>query len=34
VGGQARFELRSPQAQREGGVHDMHMYNKQLFSTS
>ena len=30
-GGQLRFELRSPAAQREGGVHDLFSYDKRLF---
>ena len=29
-----RFELRSPSAQREGGVHDLHSYQRTLFSAS
>jgi IMP dehydrogenase len=29
-----RFELRSPSAQREGGVHDLHSFQRTLFSAS
>jgi IMP dehydrogenase len=31
VGGQLRFELRSPAAQREGGVHGLHSFERTLF---
>merc|ERR1712039_395106 len=30
--GKLRFELRSPAAQREGGVHDLHSFERKLFS--
>merc|ERR1712217_985288 len=30
--GTLRFELRSPAAQREGGVHDLHSFERKLFS--
>mmetsp|Transcript_28788 Transcript_28788/g.81803 ORF Transcript_28788/g.81803 Transcript_28788/m.81803 type:complete len:548 (-) Transcript_28788:130-1773(-) len=30
--GQLRFELRSPAAQREGGVHGLHSFERRLFS--
>ena len=30
--GELRFELRSPAAQREGGVHDLYSFEKRLFS--
>lgn len=30
--GQSRFELRSAAAQREGGVHDLHSFERKLFS--
>eukprot|EP00941_MAST-03F_sp_MAST-3F-sp1_P004338 g4338.t1 len=30
--GQLRFEIRSPSAQREGGVHDLHSFERRLFS--
>lgn len=30
--GQLRFELRSPAAQREGGVHGLHSYERKLFT--
>jgi IMP dehydrogenase len=29
--GQLRFEIRSPAAQREGGVHGLHSFQKKLF---
>ena len=29
---QLRFELRSPSAQKEGGIHDLHSYQQRLFS--
>ena len=32
--GKLRFELRSPSAQREGGVHDLHSFQRTLFSAS
>merc|ERR1719321_2662372 len=31
--GNLRFEIRSPAAQREGGVHGLHSFEKKLFST-
>jgi IMP dehydrogenase len=31
-GGQLRFELRSPAAQREGGVHNLHSYERKLYA--
>jgi IMP dehydrogenase len=31
--GQLRFELRSPAAQREGGVHGLHSFERKLFSS-
>ena len=31
--GKLRFELRSPSAQREGGVHDLHSFQRTLFSS-
>jgi len=31
--GKLRFEIRSPAAQREGGVHGLHSYSKKLFDT-
>jgi len=30
-GGQIRFEIRSPAAQKEGGVHGLHSYQKRLY---
>jgi IMP dehydrogenase len=30
--GQLRFELRSPSAQKEGGVHDLHSFQQRLFA--
>lgn len=30
--GQLRFELRSPSAQREGGVHDLHSFQQRLYA--
>lgn len=30
---QLRFELRSPAAQREGGVHGLHSFERKLFSS-
>ena len=30
--GTLRFELRSPSAQREGGVHDLHSFQQRLFA--
>lgn len=32
--GQLRFEIRSPAAQREGGVHGLHSYEKTLFAAA
>lgn len=32
--GQLRFELRSAAAQREGGIHNLHSFERKLFSTS
>ena len=29
--GELRFEIRSPAAQREGGIHSLHSFNKRLF---
>ena len=29
--GELRFEIRSPAAQREGGVHSLHSYSKRLY---
>ena len=29
--GSLRFEIRSPAAQREGGVHSLHTFEKRLF---
>eukprot|EP00501_MAST-03F_sp_TOSAG23-6_P002071 GSMAST32.ASY1.ANO1.2162.1 assembled CDS len=29
--GQLRFEIRSPASQREGGVHDLHSFERRLF---
>lgn len=31
--GRLRFELRSPAAQREGGVHSLHSFEKKLFAS-
>merc|ERR1712146_517843 len=31
--GELRFEIRSPAAQREGGVHGLHSFEKKLFSS-
>jgi len=31
--GQLRFELRSPAAQREGGIHGLHSFERKLFSS-
>lgn len=31
-GGEIRFEVRTPAAQREGGVHSLYSYEKQLFA--
>jgi IMP dehydrogenase len=31
-GGMLRFEIRSPAAQKEGGVHGLHSYERKLFS--
>merc|ERR1712072_997084 len=31
-GGELRFELRSPAAQREGGIHGLHSFERKLFS--
>merc|ERR1712151_114804 len=31
-GGELRFELRSPAAQREGGVHGLHSFERKLFT--
>lgn len=33
-GGKLRFEIRSPAAQREGGVHGLHSFEKKLFTAS
>lgn len=30
--GAIRFEIRSPSAQKEGGVHDLHSYTRKLFA--
>ncbi|CAN0436846.1 unnamed protein product [Discosporangium mesarthrocarpum] len=30
--GTIRFEIRSPSAQKEGGVHDLHSYSRKLFA--
>ena len=32
--GQLRFEMRSPSAQREGGVHDLHSFTQKLFASA
>lgn len=31
--GNLRFEIRSPNAQREGGVHDLHSYQTRLYAS-
>mmetsp|Transcript_29508 Transcript_29508/g.84782 ORF Transcript_29508/g.84782 Transcript_29508/m.84782 type:complete len:102 (+) Transcript_29508:1-306(+) len=31
--GELRFELRSPAAQREGGVHGLHTFERKLFAS-
>merc|ERR1719433_2412128 len=31
--GELRFEIRSPAAQREGGVHDLHSFERKLFAS-
>lgn len=33
-GDKVRFELRSPSAQKEGGVHDLHSYTQMLYSAA
>ena len=30
--GTIRFEIRSPSAQKEGGVHDLHSYTRKLYA--
>ncbi|CAM9187213.1 unnamed protein product [Sphacelaria rigidula] len=30
--GAIRFEIRSPSAQKEGGVHDLHSYSRTLYA--
>ena len=30
--GTMRFEVRSPSAQREGGVHDLHSFQQRLYA--
>ncbi|CAN0478512.1 unnamed protein product [Hapterophycus canaliculatus] len=30
--GTIRFEIRSPSAQKEGGVHDLHSYSRKLYA--
>jgi IMP dehydrogenase len=32
--GALRFELRSPSAQKEGGVHDLHTFSTQLYASA